>query len=205
MIGIIDYGLGNIRAFSNIYKMLNVDYKIVQKKEELADVSKIILPGVGAFDDAMNKFNNSGLRSEVEKIVLIEKKKLLGVCVGMQMLAESSDEGNENGLGWINASVKIFEAQTIEHATKLPHMGWNNADIISKSDPLFQELEQQPRFYFLHSYFFECRNNNNIIAETEYGLRFTSAVRLDNIYGVQFHPEKSHINGVKLLSNFANL
>ena len=189
MIGIIDYGLGNIRAFSNIYKMLNVDYKIVQKKEELADVSKIILPGVGAFDDAMNKFNNSGLRSEVEKIVLIEKK-LLGVCVGMQMLAESSDEGNENGLGWINANVKIFEAQTIEHATKLPHMGWNNADIISKSDPLFQELEQQPRFYFLHSYFFECRNNNNIIAETEYGLRFTSAVRLDNIYGVQFHPEK---------------
>ena len=153
----------------------------------------------------MNKFNNSGLRSEVEKIVLIEKKKLLGVCVGMQMLAESSDEGNENGLGWINANVKIFEAQTIEHATKLPHMGWNNADIISKSDPLFQELEQQPRFYFLHSYFFECRNNNNIIAETEYGLRFTSAVRLDNIYGVQFHPEKSHINGVKLLSNFANL
>ena len=117
MIGIIDYGLGNIRAFSNIYKMLNVDYKIVQK-EELADVSKIILPGVGAFDDAMNKFNNSGLRSEVEKIVLIEKK-LLGVCVGMQMLAESSDEGNENGLGWINANVKIFEAQTIEHATKL--------------------------------------------------------------------------------------
>ena len=205
MIGIIDYGLGNIRAFSNIYKTCDIEHKIIQKKEELNDVSKIILPGVGAFDDAMNKFNNSGLRSTVEKMVLIEKKPLLGICVGMQILAESSDEGKEKGLGWINANVKIFEEKTINYETKLPHMGWNTVNIISKNEPLFYELEQCSRFYFLHSYFFQCKVNDNIIAKTEYGLKYASAVRLDNIYGVQFHPEKSHKSGVKLLTNFSYL
>lgn len=205
MIGIIDYGLGNIRAFSNIYKTCDIKHKIIQKKEELNDVSKIILPGVGAFDDAMNKFNNSGLRSAVEKMVLIEKKPLLGICVGMQILAESSDEGKEKGLGWINANVKIFEEETINYETKLPHMGWNTVNITLKNEPLFYELEQRSRFYFLHSYFFQCKVNDNIIATTEYGLKYASAVRLDNIYGVQFHPEKSHKSGVKLLTNFSRL
>ena len=204
MIGIIDYGLGNIKAFSNIYKSLDIKYKIVQKSEELKDITKIILPGVGAFDDAMNKFNESGLRDGVEKMVLNEKKPLLGVCVGMQILAESSDEGTEKGLGWINASVKIFDTKTINHDTKLPHMGWNTIDIQPKNEPLFQDLEQQARFYFLHSYYFQCEDSN-IIAETEYGEKYTSAVRSDNIYGVQFHPEKSHQNGVRLLSNFSIL
>lgn len=205
MIGIIDYGLGNIRAFSNIYKMLNINHKIVQHSDELKDVSKIILPGVGAFDDAINKFNNSGLRTEVEKMVLSEKKPLLGICVGMQILAESSDEGEEKGLGWIKADVKIFDTNNIKHETKLPHMGWNTIDIRSKNDPLFFDLQFQPRFYFLHSYFFQCKDSDNIISETQYGLKYTSSVKLDNIYGVQFHPEKSHENGVKLLSNFAKL
>ena len=204
MIGIIDYGLGNIKAFSNIYKSLDIKYKIVQKSEELKDITKIILPGVGAFDDAMNKFNESGLRDGVEKMVLNEKKPLLGICVGMQILAESSDEGTEKGLGWINASVKIFDTKTINHDTKLPHMGWNTIDIQPKNEPLFQDLEQQARFYFLHSYYFQCEDSN-IIAETEYGEKYTSAVRSDNIYGVQFHPEKSHQNGVRLLSNFSIL
>ena len=204
MIGIIDYGLGNIKAFSNIYKSLDIKYKIVQKSEELKDITKIILPGVGAFDDAMNKFNESGLRDGVEKMVLNEKKPILGICVGMQILAESSDEGAEKGLGWINASVKIFDTKTINHDTKLPHMGWNTIDIQSKNEPLFQDLEQQARFYFLHSYYFQCENSN-IIAETKYGGKYTSAVRSDNIYGVQFHPEKSHQNGVRLLSNFSIL
>ncbi|RPG19016.1 MAG: imidazole glycerol phosphate synthase subunit HisH [Pelagibacteraceae bacterium TMED124] len=205
MIGIIDYGLGNIRAFSNIYKSLNIEYRIVKKSEELKDVSKIILPGVGAFDDAMNKFNISGLRDGVEKMILNNKIPLLGVCVGMQMLAESSDEGSEKGLGWINSSVKIFDAKTIKNNTKLPHMGWNTIDIISKNEPLFKDLEQESSFYFLHSYYFDCKDKKNIISETEYGNRYTSAVRSDNIYGVQFHPEKSHKNGITLLNNFSNL
>ena len=205
MIGIIDYGLGNVRAFSNIYKSLGIDYRIIQKSEELKDVSKIILPGVGAFDDAMNKFNKSGLRDDVEKMALNQKIPLLGICVGMQMLAESSDEGSEKGLGWINSSVKIFDIENINHDTKLPHMGWNTIDITSKEEPLFQDLEEEPNFYFLHSYYFDCLDKNNIISETEYGKNYTSAVRSDNIYGVQFHPEKSHKNGVKLLYNFSNL
>jgi|TARA_B110000438_G_scaffold64797_1_gene65353 glutamine amidotransferase len=205
MIGIIDYGLGNIRAFSNIYKSLDVDYRIIQKSEELKDVSKIILPGVGAFDDAMNKFNKSGLRDDVEKMVLNQKIPLLGVCVGMQILANSSDEGLEKGLGWINSSVKIFDTTNINHDTKLPHMGWNTIDILSKDEPLFQDLEEEPSFYFLHSYYFDCLDKKNIISKTEYGNRYTCAVRSDNIYGVQFHPEKSHKNGVKLLQNFSNL
>ena len=205
MIGIIDYGLGNVRAFSNIYKSLGIDYRIIQKSEELKDVSKIILPGVGAFDDAMNKFNKSGLRDDVEKMALNQKIPLLGICVGMQMLAQSSDEGSEKGLGWINSSVKIFDIENINHDTKLPHMGWNTIDITSKEEPLFQDLEEEPNFYFLHSYYFDCLDKNNIISETEYGKKYTSAVRSDNIYGVQFHPEKSHKNGVKLLYNFSNL
>ena len=205
MIGIIDYGLGNIRAFSNIYKSLDIEHRIIKKSEELKDVSKIILPVVGAFDDAINKFNKSGLRYRVEKMVLNEKIPLLGVCVGMQMLAESSDEGSEKGLGWINSSVKIFDTTTINHDTKLPHMGWNTIDITSKNEPLFQDLEEDPSFYFLHSYYFDCVDKNNIISETEYGNRYTSAVRSDNIYGVQFHPEKSHKNGIRLLNNFSNL
>ena len=205
MIGIIDYGLGNVRAFSNIYKSLGIDYRIIQKSEELKDVSKIILPGVGAFDDAMNKFNKSGLRDDVEKMALNQKIPLLGICVGMQMLAESSDEGSEKGLGWINSSVKIFDIENINHDTKLPHMGWNTIDITSKEEPLFQDLEEEPNFYFLHSYYFDCLDKKNIISETEYGKKYTSAVRSDNIYGVQFHPEKSHKNGVKLLYNFSNL
>jgi imidazole glycerol-phosphate synthase subunit HisH len=205
VIGIIDYGLGNIRAFSNIYKSLDVDYRIIQKSEELKDVSKIILPGVGAFDDAMNKFNKSGLRDDVEKMALNQKIPLLGVCVGMQILANSSDEGLEKGLGWINSSVKIFDTTNINHDTKLPHMGWNTIDILSKDEPLFQDLEEEPSFYFLHSYYFDCLDKKNIISKTEYGNRYTSAVRSDNIYGVQFHPEKSHKNGVKLLQNFSNL
>ena len=204
MIGIIDYGLGNIKAFSNIYKSLDIKYRIVQKSAELIDITKIILPGVGAFDDAMNKFNESGLRGDVEKMVLNKKKPLLGICVGMQILAESSDEGTEKGLGWINANVKIFDTNTIDYDTKLPHMGWNTIDIQSKNEPLFKDLEQQARFYFLHSYYFQCENSN-IIAETEYGEKYTSAVRSGNIYGVQFHPEKSHQNGVRLLSNFSIL
>ena len=205
MIGILDYGLGNIRAFSNIYKLLDINHIIVQKSEELKGVSKIILPGVGAFDDAMNKFNNSGLRNSVETMVFNEKIPLLGICVGMQILACSSDEGLEKGLGWIKSSVKIFDIDTISHDTKLPHMGWNTIFITSKNEPLFQGLDKDPNFYFLHSYYFESDNKKNIISETEYGIKYTSAVRSENIYGVQFHPEKSHKNGVKLLKNFASI
>ena len=205
MIGILNYGLGNIRSFSNIYRSLDIPHKIITTNKDLTNITKIILPGVGAFDNAMKKFNQSGLRESVEEMVLNQDIPLLGVCVGLQMLGCSSDEGKEKGLGWIDASIKIFDTSNITHATKLPHMGWNTIEIKSNNELLFKNLNSKDRFYFLHSYYFECENNDNIIAQTNYGLNFTCAVKLNNIYGVQFHPEKSLKNGEKLLHNFSQL
>ena len=205
MIGVLNYGLGNIRSFSNIYRSLNIPHKIITTNKDLNNITKIILPGVGAFDNAMKKFNQSGLRESVEEMVLNQDIPLLGICVGLQMLGCSSDEGKEKGLGWIDANIKIFDTSNITHATKLPHMGWNTIEIKSNNELLFKNLYSKDRFYFLHSYYFECENNDNIIAETNYGLNFTCAVKSNNIYGVQFHPEKSLKNGEKLLYNFSRL
>ena len=205
MIGILDYGLGNIRAFSNIYKSLNISHKIITTNDDLDNVEKIILPGVGAFDNAMNKFNQSGLRNPVQDMVLNQGIPLLGVCVGLQMLGRSSDEGRKKGLGWIDADIKIFDTSKIMHGTKLPHMGWNTVEIKSNNELLFKNLNNNDRFYFLHSYYFDCDNQDDIIAQTHYGVNFTCAAKLNNIYGVQFHPEKSLKNGEKLLYNFSQL
>ena len=205
MIGILDYGLGNIRAFANIYKSLDISHKIITTSEQLVGIKKIILPGVGAFDDAMVKFNESGLRDNVEKMVLNENVPILGVCVGLQMLGHSSEEGKEKGLGWIDADIKIFDTSNIRHSTKLPHMGWNTIEIKSNEELLFKNLNNKDRFYFLHSYYFKCNNSDNSIAQTYYGDNFTSAAKSNNIFGVQFHPEKSLINGEKLLYNFSQL
>ena len=204
MIAILNYGFGNVNAFANIYKNLNVPYKIISNPTQLEGISRIILSGVGAFDYAMKQLNNSGLRDSVENLVLNEKIPIMGVCVGLQMLANSSDEGSEKGLGWIDGDVKLFDTGNIEHKTKLPHMGWNTISPNSKSQ-LFKDINNGSRFYFLHSYYFECYHSDDIISTTKYGFEFTSGANSDNIYGVQFHPEKSHQNGIKLLSNFANL
>jgi glutamine amidotransferase len=205
MIGIVSYGLGNISAFSNIYKSLDIPHVIIDKYEQLDKVKKIILPGVGAFDDAMNQFNQSGLRDSVEKMVLNENIPLLGICVGLQMLGNSSDEGHEKGLGWIDGNIKLIDTSNITHKTKLPHMGWNTISITNNNEPLFDSLNSGDRFYFLHSYYFECNSDQQVIAQTNYGFDFPCAVKLNHIYGVQFHPEKSLKNGIKLLYNFANL
>ncbi len=205
MIGILDYGLGNIRAFSNIYKSFDIQHKLVREKKELDNVDKLILPGVGAFDDAMKKFKESGLIKKVETMVLDQKIPILGVCVGLQMLGNSSDEGKEKGLGWINAEVKIIDSKKIIFDTKLPHMGWNSIKIINETEPLFNNLKTGDRFYFLHSYYFQCKKDEDIIAMSNYGSNFTCAAKLKNIYGVQFHPEKSLKNGEKLLYNFAKI
>lgn len=203
MIAILDYGLGNIKAFANIFKNLNIEHTIIQKAEQLESVDKIILPGVGAFDYAMQQFNQSGLRTAVEDKVLNQKIPILGICVGMQMLANGSDEGQEKGLSWIDGEVKLFNTENIKHKTKLPHMGWN--EINHNQHPLFQQIDSTARFYFVHSYYFKCNNEKDAIATTEYGFNFSSAVNHNNIYGVQFHPEKSHSNGIQLLKNFATL
>ncbi len=204
MIGIINYGLGNIKAFANVYKNLDIEHKIVSKSEDFENIDKIILPGVGAFDHAMTLLQNSGMREILDELVLIKKLPVIGICVGMQVLAKSSDEGVLNGLGWIDAEVKKFNLEELPPKAPLPHMGWNNIMPDSNSK-LMSGLNDESRFYFLHSYYFKTDNKESILATANYGIDFTCAVQSENVYGVQFHPEKSHHNGVQLLKNFGNL
>lgn len=204
MIGLIDYGVGNIKAFANIYRCLNIPYKIVSNVTDFTNITKIILPGVGAFDHAMRELNASGIRETLDIFILEKKIPILGICVGMQMLADSSEEGNLPGLGWIGGRVKKIDLTNLKSLLPLPHMGWNCMTQII-NNPLFNELEQNARLYFLHSYHFDCEDRNNIIAVTDYGDKFSCVVNDDNIYGVQCHPEKSHQNGITMLKNFWEL
>lgn len=203
MIHIIDYGLGNAQAFSNMFKRLGYESVRAKSVNDLQNVEKIILPGVGAFDHAMTLLNKSGMREAIDHLVLVNKCPVLGICVGMQMLASNSEEGNLKGLNWIPGTVNSFKTQISNSDLPLPHMGWNDA-IPSQDSPLFKGLDTW-RFYFLHSYYFNCDNPVNMIAKTEYGIDFTCAVSHENIYGVQFHPEKSHHWGAELLKNFADI
>lgn len=204
MITIIDYGVGNINAFVNVYKRIDVPVKIAKTEEDLIGAQKLILPGVGHFDHAMTQLNNSGMRDTLDKMVSVDKIPVIGICVGMQMMANNSDEGTMEGLKWIDASVRKFDESKINQITRLPHMGWNDVKPI-KEIPLFNGLEKDAIFYFLHTYYFECNNSNDVMAITEYGGEFASAAHHENKYGIQFHPEKSHHYGEVLLHNFAKL
>lgn len=204
MIKIVDYGLGNIAAFVNLYARLNISAEPAQTSGELECAEKIILPGVGSFDHAMKLLDASGMRETLERMTLIRKVPVLGVCVGMQMLAGGSDEGTSRGLGWVPGYVRAFRSVHNAISLPLPHMGWNDV-APNATARLFKGLEREARFYFLHSYFFECAQHDSVEAETDYGINFSCAVRHENIYGVQFHPEKSHRYGMALLRNFAEL
>lgn len=202
MVTLVDYGIGNIQAFANIYRRLGIPYRVAKIAEELVGADKIILPGVGAFDWAMSRLEVSGMRAMLDDLVLEQRRPVLGVCVGMQMMARGSDEGVLPGLGWIDAEVKRFDESQFRHKTHLPHMGWN--DVMPTDDSLFKGLAS-PQFYFLHSYYFAPGDPTQTLATTDYNGPFTSAARNGNIFGVQFHPEKSHQRGVQLLKNFAEL
>ncbi len=204
MIAIIDYGVGNINAFLNIYKQLKIPARTAKNTEELEGADKLILPGVGHFDYAMQRFYDSGMKDTVNSLVLQDAVPVLGVCVGMQMMANNSEEGSLPGLGWINANVRKFDDAQRSAKMPLPHMGWNDVSS-SKASKLFYNLENDARFYFLHSYYFECESPENSIAVANYGKEFTCASNSDKVYGVQFHPEKSHHYGIQLLKNFAEL
>ena len=182
MIGIIDYGLGNIKAFLNVYNRLNIPVMVVKNPKDFSNISKIILPGVGAFDHAMNQLNQSGLRDGLETCVHKYSLPVLGICVGMQILAESSEEGVLPGLGWINGKVKKFDIDTIPFETKLPHMGWNTIQPINYN-PLIQGMDSMSKFYFSHSFYFQTFEESNIITSTNYGKDFSSSVFKENILG----------------------
>lgn len=204
MITIIDYGLGNINAFVNVYKRGNVPTVIAKKAADLNSAERIILPGVGAFDHAMSQLNKSGMREKLDELVLEKRVPVIGICVGMQMMAKSSEEGKLEGLKWVDGLVKKIDERKINQVTKLPHMGWNEVETIGNSH-LFHGLEKNSIFYFLHSYYFQCNKEENIIGTTNYGEKFACAVHSHNVYGIQFHPEKSHHYGEQLLLNFARL
>lgn len=197
---LVNYGLGNIQAFAHIYQRLNLAVEVATTAEQVIKAQRLIMPGVGAFDWAMARLNASGMRDALDDAVINRKTPVLGVCVGMQMMAERSDEGVEPGLGWIKGDVKAFDAMS---GTKLPlpHMGWNDVDPASK-DCLFAKIEA-PKYYFLHSYCVVPTNAADTLATANYGDRFVAAVRHGNIFGTQFHPEKSHNWGIDLLRNFA--
>lgn len=204
MITIINYGSGNINAIGNIYNRLNIPFKIANSPQDVAGAEKIILPGVGAFDETISILDKSGFRSVLDKEVLENKVPVIGVCVGMQILAESSEEGALPGLGWIKGKVKKIDSSLLKSKPKIPHLGWNSIKI-TRNSILFDRIDEELGFYFLHSYYFDCSYEEDILATTYYGKEFASAVNHSNIFGVQFHPEKSHQNGVNLLKNFAKL
>ncbi|ABJ75767.1 imidazole glycerol phosphate synthase subunit HisH [Leptospira borgpetersenii] len=204
MIGILDYGVGNLKAFANVLKGLNFHHQIVKTEQELKGCEKIIMPGVGSFDSVMNKLIESGIRDVLSDLIINKKIPILGVCVGMQILASSSEEGSKSGLGWIRGRVKKFNFDRSDFSLTIPQIGWNEVNS-TKENTLLKNLEKNPRFYFLHSYYIECEDKKDVIAIANYGGDFTCAVNRENIYGTQFHPEKSHHNGVALIRNFASL
>lgn len=204
MIGIINYGSGNIQAVANIYRRVGIPYKFVNTKDDFDGVEKLILPGVGAFDATMKVLNNSGLRDPLDYYVLGMQKPVLGICVGMQIMSNGSEEGLEAGLGWIKGKVRKFDISKLPQKPYLPHMGWNTIESTSNS-VLFQNINNVLGFYFVHSFYYETEKSESILAQTYYGDLFTSAINEHHIFGVQFHPEKSHVNGITLLSNFASI
>ena len=205
MIHVVDYGLGNVQAFLTQYKRLGFEVNRAKTATELTGARKIILPGVGAFDHAIELLNQSGMRPTLEALVVQEKVPVLGICVGMQLLASASDEGHLPGLGWVPGKVRAFRANEQSASLPLPHMGWNDVQPKPAGSPLFAGLEFDARFYFLHSYYFECDEPSHVAASASYGTDFSCAVSAGNVYGVQFHPEKSHHFGAQLLKNFAEL
>ena len=203
MIHIVDYGLGNVGAFLTIYNRLNIEARAAKTAEALRDADHILLPGVGSFDHAMELLEQSGMRESLDELVLERGVPVLGVCVGMQILGEASEEGSSAGLGWIKGVVRSLAGREATARMPLPHMGWNDVEPTRPLD-LIGAMED-PRFYFLHSFYFDNARSEDCAATVDYGDRFTCMVQRDNVMGVQFHPEKSHHFGSALLKNFAEL
>ena len=203
MIVIADYDVGNVAAIKNMLKKCGHDSILSHDHNELRNASKIILPGIGAFDSCAQNLDTYDLRGILNECVLKKKTPILGICVGMQLLAAGSEEGVLSGLNWIDGYVKKFSFED-NISLKIPHMGWNTL-LPQEGNPLFKDLEEDARFYFAHSYHFACKNAENEGATTNYAYKFASSVKNNNIFGVQFHPEKSHKYGMRVLSNFASI
>ena len=201
MITIVDYDMGNSRSVVNMLQRIGFKAEITRDHKKLESAEKLILPGVGSFDTAMKNLEHFELKELLDRKALIEKVPFLGICLGMQILTNSSEEGNLSGLGWIEGSASKFKS---DNDIKVPHMGWNYIQPSSNSR-LCKNLEDNSRFYFVHSYYVQVNEEEHSSMKTKYSLEFDSGIEKDNIFGVQFHPEKSHKFGMQILKNFAEL
>lgn len=203
MIGIVDYNMGNLASVSNAFNKLGVKSKIESNPDKLKDYDRLLLPGVGAFRDAMNHLQVNGMDEAIKEYAKIGKP-LLGICLGMQLLFDRSSEfGSNSGLGLIEGDIIKFDESKFDHKLKVPHMGWNEL-FIQNETPLFKNISKEVYLYFVHSYHAVC-DDKFVIGKSYYGYEFVSAVQKDNIYAIQPHPEKSHDNGIKILENFIKL
>jgi imidazole glycerol-phosphate synthase subunit HisH len=205
MIMIVDYGMGNLGSIQNMFKRIGIKAQIESDPSVLRSARKIVLPGVGSFDAAMQRINEvEGLRETLDRKACLEKVPVLGVCLGMQLLTDSSEEGVLPGLGWIaGKTIRFPSAMNL----KIPHMGWNNGTFPDDkpTNLILKNLPADSRFYFVHSYFVKVNNDENAILKTSYGIKFDAAIAKDNIFGVQFHPEKSHKFGMQIFQNFVDI
>ena len=200
MITIVDYGMGNLGSIRNMLAKIGAPSRIVSDPEQVARAQKLILPGVGAFDAGMESLDRSGLVAVLNERALEARVPTLGICLGMHLMARGSEEGRRTGLGWVDAQVSRFRPSDV--ALKVPHMGWNRVSVVRPS-PLIEALPEEARFYFVHSYYVSCRKEHDVLLRTNYGVRFDAAFECGNLWGAQFHPEKSHKFGMQLLRNFA--
>jgi glutamine amidotransferase len=202
MLVIVNYGLGNLGSIQNMFKKIGVDSMVSSEHNVIQNADKLVLPGVGNFGKGMQELEKSGLKEILKTKVLTEKTPILGICLGMQLMTDESEESELKGLGWIPAKTLKFDFKSIE--MKVPHMGWNTVEV-SNENKLIEKASEEIRYYFVHSYYVKVSDEKHSIARTKYGVTFDSVFNKDNIYGVQFHPEKSHKFGMNLLRNFSNL
>ncbi len=204
MIVIVNYGIGNLDSILRAFRRQGADVRLSSSAAELKQAQGVILPGVGSFAKAMEYLTRSELFPVLQSKVLEERRPILGICLGFQMFTKWSEEGDAEGLGWIDAQTKRFNFNGMEPQPKMPHMGWNDLKR-HKDSPIFEGIHKDACYYFAHSYCVSCNDEDAVLAETNYGYPFVSAVQKDNIFGTQFHPEKSHANGLQLVQNFIGL